>query len=84
MSTEQANPTRDDALTRDVIDALAVLDPEGKREVLAFSRELVRRRRAASPGGALLAFAGAFLREDLERMDQAIADAREAVDPASW
>ncbi len=84
MATKHLDPQPDDALTRDVIDALDALDRDGKREVLAFSRQLARRRRASGPGGALLAFAGAFSADDLVRMEQAIADGCETVDSAAW
>ena len=84
MTTKQAEPEHDDALTRDVIDALQALDAQGKREVLAFSRDLARRRRATGPGGAFLAFAGAIAADDLALMERAIADGCETVDPASW
>ena len=84
MTTKRADPEHDDALTRDAIDALQALDAQGKREVLAFSRALARRRQATGPGGALLAFAGAIAADDLTRMEQAIADACETVDQTSW
>ena len=84
MTMKQADPRHDDALARDVLAALEALDPQGKQEVLDFSRELARRQRATGPGGALLAFAGAIAEDDLNRMEQAIADARETVDQAAW
>lgn len=84
MSIKRTDSQPDDLLTRDVNDALDALDGQGKREVLAFSRQLARRQQADRPGGALLAFAGAIPRDDLARMERAIADACETVDPASW
>lgn len=84
MAIKQIEPQPDDALTHDVIDAIRALDVQGKREVLAFSRNLARRRRARGPGGAFLAFAGAIAADDLALMEQAIADDCETVDPASW
>lgn len=84
MTTRHADPQPDDTLTRGVIDALDALDHDGKREVLTFSHDLARRRQASGLCGALLAFAGAFSADDLARMEQAIADACETVDPATW
>lgn len=84
MAVTRADPPLDDELVRDVIDALGALDPAGKREVLAFSRDLARRRRATGPGGAFLAFAGTIAADDLALMERAIADGCETVDPAAW
>jgi hypothetical protein len=84
MATKHAGSEHEEAITRDVIDTLRTLDAHGKREVLAFSRDLARRRRATGPGGAFLAFAGAIPADDLELMERAIADGCETVDPAAW
>jgi len=84
MAVKRANARHDDPLTLDVVEALAALDTQGKREVLAFSRDLARRQRATGLGGAFLAFAGAIAAEDLALMEAAVAKGCEAVDPASW
>ncbi len=84
MATKPIDPRPDDALTRDLIDALQALDAQGKLEVFAFSRDLAHRRRAIGPGGAFLAFAGTITADDLAIMEQTIADGCETVDPESW
>ena len=80
--TQETDRRHDDALTRDVIAVLDALDEQGKQAVLNFSRDLARRQRAMGPGGAPLAFAGAFSDEDLALIEQAIADGCETVDKA--
>jgi len=84
MVTKPAESEHEEAITREVIDTLRVLDAQGKREVLALSPDLARRRRATGPGGAFLAFAGAIAADDLALMERAIAEGCETVDPAAW
>ena len=84
MYARRDDPVPDDALIKDLDDAIAALDSHGKRQVLSFARTLDRRRRADGPGGPFLAFAGAITADDLALMDRAIADGCETVDSESW
>lgn len=75
-----------------MLEQLDVLDAEGKRKVLDFSRELSvqeapevgQPRPVKDTGGTLLAFAGTIPAEDLEEMRRAVEEDCEKIDEEGW
>lgn len=63
--------------TKDILNAVAGLDPEDRQKVLDFARAL---RNSGSAAG-LLQFAGSIAMEDLKQMSEAIAEGCEKVNP---
>ena len=84
------DPIDDEDLKRRVLDNLDALDRSGKLAVLSLSEELSSRAEPPDTGpgrdtrAALLEYAGAIPKEDLERMSEAIEEGCERVDEEGW
>lgn len=72
----------DEELKYRIIEQLDALNRRGMQEVLDFSRRLAAG--SGERGGALLAFAGSFSKEDLDEMEQIIEEEFEQVDEEGW
>ena len=67
--------------TKEILNAVASLDPENRQKVLDFARAL---RSSSGSAASLLQFAGSIAMEDLKQMSEAIAEGCETVNPDEW
>ncbi len=82
----EETPITDEDLKKRVLKNLDALDRRGKLRVLDFTSELTRREpsKVGATGGALLAFAGSILKEDLDEMEKVIEEEFGGVNPDEW
>lgn len=71
------------AVTDKIFAELNELPLEQQREVLAFARSL-KAQPSGVEGSSLLGFAGSITSSDLARMQEAIAEGCERIDPDGW
>ena len=69
------------SLEQEIMTQIGKLDTERQRQVLEFARRLARPR--GVPARSLLKFAGRISADDLQRMEEVIADC-EGIDPDEW
>ncbi len=67
--------------TKEILDAIAVLDADNQQRVLDYARGLAK---ASASSTTLLTFAGSISKEDLQLMSNAIAKGCETVDIDEW
>jgi len=72
------------AVKKELISQIGQLDYEHQRRVLDFARALALTGAKGVPGKQLLSFAGAISVDDLEAMEQAIANGCEKIDLNEW
>ena len=72
------------ALESEILEILATLGPEQKRQVLEYVRQLSDEPMRGVPGKSLLRFAGSIAPEDVRLMARAIEEDCEIVDSDGW
>ena len=72
------------AIEREIREQLDRLPMEQQRKVLDFARALVLATPRGTPGREVVRFAGTIGAEDAARMNEAIEEGCEAIDPNEW
>lgn len=72
------------ALEKELMDSLAALDADQRRQVLEYARALGDAPGRGIPGRALLRFAGTMSDEDVRTIRAAVEEDCERIDPRDW
>jgi len=73
-----------DSFKKEIVDEIARLDDDNQRRVLDFARALVAAGKRGVSGKRLLSFGGGIPAEDLNEIQNAIAEHCEKVDRNEW